>query len=154
MTKSDLIRRLALRHPQFPAADAEIFVNTILSAMANTLAEGHRIEIRGFGSFRLNYRPPRKGRNPRSGESLSVPAKYVRISSQARNCASGLISSQRETDQSVWNKLEQHETCCTQPLPPAGSSQCGFASMCRATVLAARVRAVMKRTAHSRLKLP
>ena len=77
MNKSDLIRRVALRHPQFPAADAEIVVNAILNAMATSLAQGQRIEIRDFGSFRLNYRPPRTGRNPKSGEKVLVPAKYA-----------------------------------------------------------------------------
>ncbi len=77
MTKSDLIKHLALRHPQFSSGDAEIVVNTILNAMARTLAQGHRIEIRGFGSFHLNHRAPRKGRNPKSGEIVSVPANHV-----------------------------------------------------------------------------
>ena len=49
----------------------------ILDAMAKSLAQGQRIEIRGFGSFGLNYRPPRTGRNPKSGEKVQVPAKYV-----------------------------------------------------------------------------
>jgi integration host factor subunit beta len=49
----------------------------ILDAMSETLAKGDRIEIRGFGSFSLNYRPPRVGRNPKSGVKVEVPAKYV-----------------------------------------------------------------------------
>ena len=49
----------------------------ILEAMAKSLAQGQRIEIRGFGSFRLNYRPPRVGRNPKTGEKVEVPAKYA-----------------------------------------------------------------------------
>ncbi len=77
MTKSDLIRRLASRYPQFKALDAEIAVKTVLDAMAKSLAQGQRIEIRGFGSFCLNYRPPRIGRNPKSGETVQVPAKYT-----------------------------------------------------------------------------
>ncbi len=77
MNKSDLIRRVALRYPQFPATDADIVVNTILNAMAKSLAQGQRIEIRGFGSFHLNHRRQRKGRNPKSGEIVLVPAKYV-----------------------------------------------------------------------------
>jgi integration host factor subunit beta len=52
-------------------------VRAILDAMAATLVRGDRIEIRGFGSFALNYRPPRNGRNPKTGESVNVPAKYV-----------------------------------------------------------------------------
>lgn len=77
MTKSELIAKLAARHPQLPVKDAEIAVKMILDAMANSLAKGERIEIRGFGSFGLNYRPPRVGRNPKSGEKVAVPEKYV-----------------------------------------------------------------------------
>ena len=77
MTKSELIAKLAARYPQLVAKDAELAVKMILDAMAKSLAEGQRIEIRGFGSFGLNYRPPRTGRNPKSGEKVQVPAKYV-----------------------------------------------------------------------------
>lgn len=77
MTKSDLIARLAARYPQLVAKDADFAVKTILDAMAESLAKGQRIEIRGFGSFGLNYRPPRVGRNPKSGEKVMVPEKHV-----------------------------------------------------------------------------
>ena len=77
MTRSDLISRLAERHPQLLAKDAELAVKVILDSMSSTLAQGGRIEIRGFGSFALNYRPARTGRNPKSGEKVQVPAKYV-----------------------------------------------------------------------------
>ncbi len=77
MTKSELIGRLAERYPQLVAKDAEFAVRTILDAMASTLADGHRIEIRGFGSFALSHRPPRVGRNPKSGERVEVPEKRV-----------------------------------------------------------------------------
>lgn len=77
MTKSDLIARLAERYPQLVARDADFAVKTILDAMAESLARGDRIEIRGFGSFGLNYRPPRVGRNPKSGEKVQVGEKYV-----------------------------------------------------------------------------
>lgn len=77
MTKSELIARLAARYPQLVAKDAELAVKTILDAMAESLAHGQRIEIRGFGSFSLNYRPPRVGRNPKTGDKVSVPEKYV-----------------------------------------------------------------------------
>jgi integration host factor subunit beta len=72
-----LINRLAARYPQLVAKDADFAVKTILDAMAVSLAQGDRIEIRGFGSFALNYRPPRLGRNPKSGEKVRVPQKYV-----------------------------------------------------------------------------
>ncbi|MDN0076456.1 integration host factor subunit beta [Crenobacter sp. SG2303] len=81
MTKSELIARLAERfgerNSQLVFKDAELAVKTILDAMASSLSQGQRIEIRGFGSFDLNYRPPRVGRNPKSGSSVSVPEKYV-----------------------------------------------------------------------------
>ena len=76
MTRSDLIAKLAERYPQL-SRDAELTVKVILDAMSAALARGGRIEIRGFGSFALNYRPPRTGRNPKSGEKVQVPAKYV-----------------------------------------------------------------------------
>jgi len=77
MTKSELIARLAERFPQLVAKDADLSVKMILDAMSEALAQGGRIEIRGFGSFSLNYRPPRIGRNPKTGAKVEVPAKYV-----------------------------------------------------------------------------
>ena len=77
MTKSELIARLAERFPQLVAKDADFAVKVILDAMSEALAKGDRIEIRGFGSFSLNYRPPRVGRNPKSGDKVSVPEKWV-----------------------------------------------------------------------------
>ncbi|AOY93994.1 integration host factor subunit beta [Cupriavidus sp. USMAA2-4] len=77
MTKSELVEKLAGRFPQLLLRDADISVKTILDAMSDALADGHRIEIRGFGSFGLNRRPPRVGRNPKSGERVLVPEKRV-----------------------------------------------------------------------------
>jgi integration host factor subunit beta len=77
MTKSELIARLAVRFPQLVAKDADFAVKMMLDAMSEALAKGDRIEIRGFGSFALNYRPPRVGRNPKSGDKVSVPEKWV-----------------------------------------------------------------------------
>jgi integration host factor subunit beta len=77
MTRSDLIAKLAEQFPQLLAKDAELAVKVILDAMGGTLVRGGRIEIRGFGSFALNYRPPRTGRNPKSGDKVQVPAKHV-----------------------------------------------------------------------------
>jgi integration host factor subunit beta len=75
MTKSELIACLAERYPQLVAKDADFAVKTILDAISEALAIGQRIEIRGFGSFSLNSRPPRIGRNPKSGEQVMVPEK-------------------------------------------------------------------------------
>ena len=77
MVKSELIAVLAERFPQLTAADVETAVATILNAAADTLCRGGRIEIRGFGSFALNYRPPRLGRNPKTGERVAVPGKWT-----------------------------------------------------------------------------
>lgn len=77
MTRSDLINRLAQLHPQPLAKDAELVVRVILDSMSVTLSSGGRIEIRGFGSVALNYRPARLGRNPKTGSSVKVPAKYI-----------------------------------------------------------------------------
>jgi len=77
MIRSDLITRLAELHPQLQLKDAELVVKIIIDALCNTLSKGERVEIRGFGSFGLNYKPPRKGRNPKTGSKVNVPAKYV-----------------------------------------------------------------------------
>jgi len=77
MTRSDLVTRLAERFAQLTQRDTEFAVKTILDAMSDALARGHRIEIRGFGSFSINRRPPRVGRNPRSGEQVVIPEKLV-----------------------------------------------------------------------------
>src|SRR5260370_41350736 len=77
MTKSELIARLATRYSQLVAKDAEFTVKMILDAMTQSLVKAERIEIRGFGSFGLNHRPARVGRNPKSGEKVHVPEQYV-----------------------------------------------------------------------------
>ena len=77
MTRSDLVLRLAERFAQLTQRDTEFAVKTMLDAMSDALARGHRIEIRGFGSFSITRRPPRVGRNPRSGEQVVVPEKLV-----------------------------------------------------------------------------
>lgn len=77
MTRSDLVEELAARFAQLTHRDAELAVKTVLDAMSDALVKGHRIEIRGFGSFSINRRPPRVGRNPRSGESVQIPEKRV-----------------------------------------------------------------------------
>ena len=77
MTKSELIALLAERFPQLVPKDADLAVKIILEALSEALVKGDRIEIRGFGSFALNYRPPRVGRNPKTGEKVNVPEKWV-----------------------------------------------------------------------------
>jgi integration host factor subunit beta len=77
MTKSKLINLLAARFSQLVHKDAEVSVKVILDAMSNSLKKNNRIEIRGFGSFSLNYRPARIGRNPKTGEKVNIPEKNV-----------------------------------------------------------------------------
>ena len=77
MTKSELIELLARKQQQLASRDIELAVKTILEYMSASLSSGERIEIRGFGSFSLHFRPARSGRNPKSGEPVSLPAKYV-----------------------------------------------------------------------------
>ena len=77
MTRSDLVEELAARFAQLTQRDSEAAVKAMLDAMADALMRGHRIEIRGFGSFSVNRRPPRMGRNPRTGEQVAVPEKRV-----------------------------------------------------------------------------
>lgn len=77
MTKSELIEILARKQPQLAYKDVELSVKTMLEHMAQTLATGDRIEIRGFGSFSLHFRPPRMGRNPKTGEAVALPPKNV-----------------------------------------------------------------------------
>ncbi len=77
MKKSDLVARLGERFPGLLPNDAQYAVKLICDTMSRTLREGNRIEIRGFGSFGLTYRPPRLNRNPRTGQRVQVPAKFV-----------------------------------------------------------------------------
>jgi integration host factor subunit beta len=77
MTKSELIESLAKAMSHLAPHDVELAVKSLLDQMADALCEGERIEIRGFGSFSLHFRPPRTGRNPKTGSSVSLPGKYV-----------------------------------------------------------------------------
>lgn len=77
MTKSELIEAIAAKQTQLAQKDIDLAVKTLLEHMAQSLAVGERIEIRGFGSFSLHYRPPRTGRNPKTGDAVKLPAKHV-----------------------------------------------------------------------------
>lgn len=77
MTKSELIERIAAKQPQLSIKDIELAVRAVLEHMSQTLAQGERIEIRGFGSFSLHYREPRQGRNPKTGDTVELAGKYV-----------------------------------------------------------------------------
>jgi len=77
MTKSELVEIIASKQTQLSVKDVELAVKTILDLMSDALAQGQRIEIRGFGSFSLHHRAPRVGRNPKTGESVELGAKSV-----------------------------------------------------------------------------
>ena len=77
MTKSELIDAIAGKQTHLAYKDIEISVKSLLEQMGQSLATGERIEIRGFGSFSLHFRPPRVGRNPKTGESVKLPGKHV-----------------------------------------------------------------------------
>ena len=77
MTKSELITLLSDKFSQLVHKDAELSVKTIIDSLGDALSKGGRVEIRGFGSFSLNHRPARLGRNPKTGEKVNVPEKYV-----------------------------------------------------------------------------
>ena len=77
MTKSEITKLLARRQTYLVFADIELAVKMILENMTSALSSGERIEIRGFGSFDVHYRPPRIGRNPKSGKVVFVPVKFI-----------------------------------------------------------------------------
>jgi len=77
MTKSELIENIASRQDHLPYKDVESAVKALIERMVVALSEGERVEIRGFGSFSLHYRPPRVGLNPKTGDPVPLDGKYV-----------------------------------------------------------------------------
>ena len=77
MTKSELIEILSQRQLHLKADDVDLAVKSLLEMMGGALAEGERIEVRGFGSFSLHFRPPRTGRNPKTGDAVALSGKHV-----------------------------------------------------------------------------
>jgi len=77
LTKSALITRIASRQQLLTEKDVELAVKALLDQMVDALSTGERVEVRGFGSFSLHHRPPRTGRNPKTGETVEVGSKYV-----------------------------------------------------------------------------
>lgn len=77
MLRSELVAKLTDKHPHLPAQDMERIVAIILDEIAEALARGDRVELRGFGAFSVRHREARRGRNPRTGETVDVPAKSV-----------------------------------------------------------------------------
>ena len=77
MNKSELIERIVDRQEQLSVRDVELAVKMMLEQMTQVLSSGERIEVRGFGSFSVNYRAPRIGRNPKTGETVELEGKHV-----------------------------------------------------------------------------
>ena len=77
MTRLDLIKVLSKKQKYLAAKDVEVAVKSLINILSDSLSSGERVEIRGFGSFNLQYHEPRIGRNPRTGESVKIPGKHV-----------------------------------------------------------------------------
>jgi len=77
MTKSELVERVADKAPEFTKVEVEMMINTIFRSMTEALVQGDKIEIRGFGSFKVKERGGRDGRNPKSGKGIKIPPKKV-----------------------------------------------------------------------------
>ena len=89
MIKSELVQLIANRNPHLFLRDVENIVNAIFEEITEALADGNRVELRGFGAFSVKNRPARTGRNPRTGESVRSKRSGCRSSRPARNCANG-----------------------------------------------------------------
>lgn len=77
MTKSEIIDILSRKQSHLSSRDVELSVRLLLDKMSDTLSDGGRIEVRGFGSFSLHHRTARKGRNPKTGDQVDLPPKHV-----------------------------------------------------------------------------
>ncbi|MFC6838858.1 integration host factor subunit beta [Xanthomonas theicola] len=100
MTKSELIEILARKQAHLKADDVDLAVKSLLEMMGGALSGGDRIEIRGFGSFSLHYRPPRLGRNPKTGQSVALPGKHVphfKPGKELRERVSGVVPVESDT---------------------------------------------------------
>jgi integration host factor subunit beta len=100
MTKSELIEILVQRQAHLKAEDVDLAVKSLLDMMSGSLSGGERIEIRGFGSFCLHYRPPRLGRNPKTGEAVSLRGKHVphfKPGKELRERVSGVLPMDEES---------------------------------------------------------
>ncbi len=98
MTKSELIELIARKQTQFSQKDVEIAVNQILDAMIDTLSQGERIEIRGFGSFSLHHRKARVGRNPKTGATVELEDKRVPHFKPGKSLRERVDDSKENTD--------------------------------------------------------
>lgn len=77
MTRADLVKALSKNQKYLASKDVGLAVRSLINILSNSLSSGERVEIRGFGSFNLQYHPPRSGRNPRTGEPIDISGKYA-----------------------------------------------------------------------------
>ncbi len=77
MTKSELVEKVARKVKNFSKKDIEVICDIIFNSMTETLKAGDKVEIRGFGSFKVKERKPRQGRNPKTGDTIDIPFKKV-----------------------------------------------------------------------------
>lgn len=111
MVRSEFVALLASRFPALTAKDVAVSVSIILTAISEKLATvGGRAEIRGFGSFTANYRPPKLGRNPRTGVSVPVPAKYVPHFKPGRELRARVATAALREKRSAPAKVREPET--------------------------------------------
>src|SRR5213080_4069907 len=101
MIKSELTKLISRKQPQFSYQVIELVVKASLEHMVSALSTGERIEIRGFGSFSLHYRPSRIGRNPKSGEPVSLSAKYVPHFKPGKDLRERVNEGQRSQDKEL-----------------------------------------------------
>ena len=103
MTKSDLIRRLAEANPHLYVRDLERIVTTVFDQISAALARGDRVELRGFGAFSVKKRDARSGRNPRTGETVSVCEKHIPVFKTGKEMRKrlNLSAAEAETSNSV-----------------------------------------------------
>nr|VFJ97194.1 MAG: integration host factor subunit beta [Candidatus Kentron sp. H]VFJ97533.1 MAG: integration host factor subunit beta [Candidatus Kentron sp. H]VFK03203.1 MAG: integration host factor subunit beta [Candidatus Kentron sp. H] len=108
MTKSEFIDWLARRQMQLDSNDVDQAVNIILESIASTLAVGERVEIRSFGSFSLHYRPQRIGRNPKSGDLVSIVARHVPYFKPGKQLRESVNSVKNDPDAGIPIKMQSN----------------------------------------------
>jgi integration host factor subunit beta len=99
MTRSDLILRLAERHPHLGPKEIERIVATLFNEITKALAKGHRVELRGFGAFSIKEREARIGRNPRTGQKVEVARKFIpffKTGKQLRDRLNGIVPNEKD----------------------------------------------------------
>ncbi len=139
MTKSELIEIITAKQKHLPAKDVELALKQMLEIMSDSLAQGDRIEIRGFGSFSLHFRPPRQGRNPKTGEAVALAGKYVPHFKPGKDLRERVNQRRRSTDPRLSTGCaDTHSGPAPTATPPASARNPPFsdpASACLSPAL-------------------